>query len=462
VHRSAVGAGSVVVFAIAAVYVVSVAWGSSAWSYEVWVAVVVAPILTLGTLAVASGIAARAGDRSIVSLVMVGWTAKLIGSVARWWTVFHFYDKADARSYDNAGRAVGELLRQGTFDLSALPLRGGSTRVIEVASGVVSAITGPSSLAGFFVFAWCAFLGSILLWRAFALAVPQGDQRRYGLLLFLLPSIVYWPSSLGKDAWMLLALGIAAYGAACVFVRRPGGLILVAVGCGAGALVRPHVVLLLSGALAASWITGRAPRLVRCNWIFRAAGGALLVAACAALFLRLQTEFELDAKNDAEVVSLLDRTSQQTSQGGSEFAVSRVRSPLDLPKAAVTVLVRPFPFEANNSQALASSAEGLFLTLFLALAWRRILTMVRVARRTPYLLLCAVYSMGFIVAFSSFGNFGILVRQRVQLLPFVLALACLPRAGHAPSATPSDGRRLRGARVVPATEDDYIASVRSA
>lgn len=446
----------------AAVYVVSVAWGSSAWSYEVWAAVVVTPVLTLATLAVAGGIAARAGDRSIVALVMVGWTAKLIGSAVRWWTAFHFYDKADARRYDRAARAVGELLRQGTFDLSDAPLRGGSTRVIEIASGVVSAFTGPSSLAGFFVFAWCSFMGTILLWRAFVLAVPQGDHRRYGLVLLLLPSIVYWPSSLGKDAWMLLALGIAAYGAACVLVRRPGGLVLLAVGCGAGALVRPHVVLLFGGALAASWIAGRAPRNVRFGWIIRGVGGALLVAACAALFVRLQTEFELDTKNDDEVTSLLDRTSRQTSQGGSEFSASRVRSPLDLPKATVTILFRPFPFEANNILALVSSAEGVFLALFLGLAWRRILDMVRVARRTPYLLLCAVYSLGFIVAFSSFGNFGILARQRVQLLPFVLALACLPRTGHAPSTSPSDGRRLRGARVVPATEDDYIARVRSA
>jgi hypothetical protein len=453
--------------AAAGAYVVAVAWGSSTWSYEIWAAVVVAPLLTLATLAVAGSVAARAGDRSIVSFVMVGWSVKLVGSAARWWTGFYLYDKSDARGYDRAGRAIGELIRDGTFDFSAAR-RGGSTGVIDVAAGVVYAITGPSALAGFFVFAWCAFLGTVLLWRAFVMAVPQGDHRRYGLLLFLLPSLAYWPSSLGKDAWMLLALGIAAYGAARVLVRRRGGAVLLVAGCGAGAFVRPHVMLLLGGALAVSWIVGRAPQFVRWGWVVRAVGGALLVAACAALFARLQTEFELDAKND-EAVSLLDFTSEQTSQGGSEFATSRVRSPLDLPEAAVTVLVRPFPFEANNGQALASSAESTFLAVVLALSWRRVLGAARRVRRSPYLLLCGVYSLGFIITFSSFANFGILARQRVQLLPFVIALACLPRANDVlrtsrgvarwmSRSSPKTARRLSPVPVVPAPPSDYIPS----
>jgi hypothetical protein len=35
--------------------------------------------------------------------------------------------------------------------------------------------------------------------------------------------------------------------------------------------------------------------------------------------------------------------------------------------------------------------------------------------------------MLFIYGFSSFANFGILTRQRVQVLPFVVVLLCLPK-----------------------------------
>jgi hypothetical protein len=47
-------------------------------------------------------------------------------------------------------------------------------------------------------------------------------------------------------------------------------------------------------------------------------------------------------------------------------------------------------------------------------------------RRQPYLALALAYAAMFVVAFSSFANFGNLVRQRVQVLPFVVALLCIP------------------------------------
>lgn len=432
--RRPVGASGALTLTVvaAAAYVTAVAWGTSAWSYDTWAAVVVAPLLTLGILAVAKGIARRAGDPSIVSFVMFGWSVKLAGSAVRWWTAFHLYDKADAQSYHGAGRAVSDLFRQGTFDLTGAPVRGGSTKVIEVATGAVYTVTGPSSMAGCFVFAWCAFLGTILLWRAFALAVPDGDHKRYAAFLFLLPSFVYWPSSLGKDAWMLLSLGIASYGAARVLAHRRGGLVLLALGCAVGSMVRVHVMLLVGGALAVSWIVGRAPRGARKGLVVRLAGGAVLVVACIVLFLQLQSEFAGDSRT-GDVGSLLDFTSEQTTQGDSAFAAPRVNTPLDLPWATVTVLVRPFPFEANNAQALASAAEGVLLALILAMGWRRALHAVRSARRAPYVLVCIVFSLGFIVAFSNIGNFGILARQRVQVLPFVVALVCVPRTKSSPA-----------------------------
>ena len=37
-----------------------------------------------------------------------------------------------------------------------------------------------------------------------------------------------------------------------------------------------------------------------------------------------------------------------------------------------------------------------------------------------------VYTFAFIYAFSSIANFGILARQRSQLLPLLLVVLCLP------------------------------------
>jgi hypothetical protein len=47
-------------------------------------------------------------------------------------------------------------------------------------------------------------------------------------------------------------------------------------------------------------------------------------------------------------------------------------------------------------------------------------------RASPYVTFAVVYVGGFIWAFSGFGNFGILARQRVLMLPFFLVLLALP------------------------------------
>jgi hypothetical protein len=51
---------------------------------------------------------------------------------------------------------------------------------------------------------------------------------------------------------------------------------------------------------------------------------------------------------------------------------------------------------------------------------------VRSFRRLPYVTFVVVYGLLFIVAFSSIGNFGILARERCQLLPFFLVLLAVP------------------------------------
>jgi hypothetical protein len=46
--------------------------------------------------------------------------------------------------------------------------------------------------------------------------------------------------------------------------------------------------------------------------------------------------------------------------------------------------------------------------------------------RRPYVAMSTVYCVGFIIAFSNVGNFGIITRQRAQLLPLLFVLLALP------------------------------------
>ncbi|HEX2375354.1 MAG TPA: hypothetical protein VHO93_15345, partial [Actinomycetota bacterium] len=61
----------------------------------------------------------------------------------------------------------------------------------------------------------------------------------------------------------------------------------------------------------------------------------------------------------------------------------------------------------------------------------------------PYVAFVAVYSLLFVFAFSTISNFGILARERTQVLPFFLVLLAIPalRRGPEPAAPPSPERR---------------------
>ena len=90
-------------------------------------------------------------------------------------------------------------------------------------SGLAHVVTNSSEFATSLLFAWIGFWGCYLLYRAFVTAVPDGDRHRYALLILLWPSLAFWPSSIGKEAMMLFAIGVAAFGAAASSPADPAG-----------------------------------------------------------------------------------------------------------------------------------------------------------------------------------------------------------------------------------------------
>jgi hypothetical protein len=136
------------------------------------------------------------------------------------------------------------------------------------------------------------------------------------------------------------------------------------------------------------------------------------------------------------VQDVLTETQARTSDDGSEFDAVAARSPFDIPGAAFSVLFRPLPYEARNLQTLVTSLEGAVLLILFVRNWRRLANIVP-GRRNPYLAFVGTYSLLFVVAFSNFGNFGLLARQRVQLFPFVLVLLMVARPDRKSSPAPA-------------------------
>ena len=388
-------------------------------------ALAIAPVLVLLTVPIAVYLARSQRDRRLAAIIMAGVIAKIVAALARYYVAFVVYSgKADSASYDNYGRTLAPDFRRGIFEADVGQFIGtGFTRFL---TGIVYAIFGASTLAGFVVFAWLGFLGLLLFWRAFQIGVPAGDSHRYLILVLFVPSLLYWPSSIGKEAWMVLALGMCAYGIACLFRHRPGGIVMLSAGLVAASLVRPHLALIVFAGLVFAFVVRKAPARTYLAPVLRIVGVGLLVVMGVALLGRTATFLGTDNLTQESVDVELGETASQTGEGGSAFTPVRVRTPLDLPYATVTVFVRPFAFEAGNTQGLLSAAEGALLVVLFVASRRRLRAIPQQLRATPYVAFSLGFVLAFVYAFSSFGNFGILARQRVQALPLLLVLLAIP------------------------------------
>ena len=144
------------------------------------------------------------------------------------------------------------------------------------------------------------------------------------------------------------------------------------------------------------------------------------MAARPLILRRRSASFGVDLSGE-DLDPFLAELERNTQQGGSAVEGEAVRSFADVPAAALRTLYRPLPNEAVNPQSLLSAIEGtaMLVVSLLALPW--IIRNLTRVRRHPYLIFCLVAVSGFVVGFSAIFNLGILARQRIQVLPFLLA-----------------------------------------
>jgi hypothetical protein len=141
-----------------------------------------------------------------------------------------------------------------------------------------------------------------------------------------------------------------------------------------------------------------------------------------------QNFFNLESLSAQTAQEQLDEVTRRSGEKGATFKPFSPNNPVGFVLAGGTVLFRPFPGEVRSAQGLLTSLEGLTLLGLCLLATRRFVRLPLEILRRPYAAFALVYTFAFVYAFSSVVNFGILARQRAQLLPLVLVLLCIPRS----------------------------------
>ena len=371
------------------------------------------------------------GDPYLRWLLSAGLVAHMAFSSLCLWLGFLLYGaRLDAFHYWTMGL---QLVSQ--FDVigwSAFHPPYWSTNLINNIAGVIMLFIGDGLPALFITFALAALWGSYFFYRAFVITFPQGDRWLFGLLVTLLPSILYWASPLGKDALAQLFIGITCYGFA-KFARWHNGLsaLVCILGIGGMLAVRAHIAAMLAMGVVVPYAFGRtqqrSPAIMAAKVILVPLffAGTFFLAKEAGRFVGIKND---DISGGVERVDSLSRNTQiggSTFNSGSSLPVRVVESPF--------LLFRPFPWEVHNAiSAVAAVESGGLLLLF----WwrRRVIWSVLRQWRNPYVGFILIYCLEFSVAYSAAtSNFGILVRERIMMVPFALMLVCAkPRSAVEP------------------------------
>lgn len=424
----------------AALYLVTISWAMANLSWDLWGALIYAPLLMLVTILLARRMFSGA-LQPVVLPIVVGFGVKVVGALARYWIAFSAYDGvSDSVGYHSAGTYTAGYFWSGQIDVWALIPSGTGTAFVKGVSGLVYVFIGSSQLAGFVVFAWFGYVGVICFIKAACMSVPGLAQRRYAWLCVLMPSVVYWPASLGKESLMMFGLGLGSLGVARSFERGGflRGLLLMALGFGLVGFIRPHIAgVFIVGVLPGLMVAFRRPdgagaedgpkrnRLVLFVAISVALVAVVFVASLALSFLK-PTRGDGEEGGMGSITAILEETTRRSEIGGSSFQPPSITNPLMWPYAVVRTLTRPLPIEASGLFQLISAAEMTVLLGMCAYSWRRLRNLRRSVARTPYLAYAVVaLFMGGLV-YTSFANLGILTRQKSLLLPLMLLLPCLP------------------------------------
>jgi hypothetical protein len=445
IDRSTVVASAGLV--VVGLYLALLAFAMARWPYDRWMLLILGPILLVsGSLIIVA--VTRRDEAPLTRLILVAFGLKMLSSFVRYFFTVDVYGTGDALRYDKVGAEIANGFHAGTLRASDLVPTSTGTPFLEDVTGLLYTLMGPSRLGGFLVFSWLSFFGLFLFHRAALRGTPEGDQRRYALLVLFLPSLLFWPSSIGKEGLMMLALGACAYGAARVLERQAAGWLPLAGGLGLAYMIRPHVPVVVLAALAVAFVFRRGGRRAP---VFGPAArlvvvGVLMVAMAFLLSQAVERFVPRDvayvdeaAQNNGGtsdgaaqtstldgVGQLLDRATAGTEEGDSLIDRPLPNSPLDYPGAAFTVLFRPTLIEISSVTIAFAALETTAVLALFVLSWRRLRNIPTMAFQRPYVLFCIVYTGVFTFAWSSFSNLGALSRQRVQVWPFVLILLALP------------------------------------
>ncbi len=205
-------------------------------------------------------------------------------------------------------------------------------------------------------------------------------------------------------------------------------------------LIRPPVGAILAFAVGCAWLLKRGQkgpaailrplRLV----IYPLVIAGITIAILSAYLAPYRSLVVNVSLSDAAIrtgIGIHEGLSTDTQAAGSSFTTGitepSVRGILKyLPFGMFTFLFRPLIFEAHHVMALAAALESTFFLILVLWRFRNLTTAVKSVFIRPFVAFCAITFFLLTAMLSLESNFGVIVRHRTMVLPFLLILLAVP------------------------------------
>jgi len=287
-----------------------------------------------------------------------------------------------------------------------------------------------------------AYITSLASWKLFELArsFHLNNEKLLAFGVLLLPSVNFWCSGVSKDTVVLIAAMYLVYHSFHLISDQLKASLWNILGAIISALVisqiRPFILIAISLPMVFA-ITTRIVRFLGGGEIFVIVfrtiviiGG--IVYAGQSLISTNETEFLSQNAYLQEAAVIQQDFKQNETYGDKRYDLGEIKyTPIGLLQAAplsiLTGMYRPFIWEARSLTLIMNGLESVIFLYFTWLLFRRnFLRKWRKIRTHEFLVFCLIFTLviAFMTGFTS-GLYGVLVRLRAPLLPFLFILLTL-------------------------------------
>lgn len=331
------------------------------------------------------------------------------------------YVGPDAVTYHDHAIALLAHWREGKL---APPLPGGKEGFYYGLAQIYG-VFGPYKAAGLAVIATCAGVILPIMADTTRRLFGTGRDRPLGPLLLVLPAFALWTSHLLREAPIVLCIVIMANCAVRLSQRASLSTVFITATTGAVLLtLRANVAFVLLAGLVIGVMLGRRHLIHGISTAGVTVAVVALLVLAGGLGLR---GYQLASQANLEQVNDLRSGLATTANSGfqDDVDVSTTKGAADyLVVGLPTFLFGPFPWQVGGPREVPGMLEAMTLWFLIPSLVRGLRRSWQLVRRQVFVLIVPALALTLMLALIT-GNYGIIVRERLQVVVMLLPLIAL-------------------------------------